>query len=104
MTSNPVSCPYCNAYVTVPAGTAAGQRVSCPRCGEAFAYRGAAVGKGTPATPASAAYAASPDTGSQPSFAGASYVTQPRWSNRAIAFLVLGVMVLMAVGGLTFAL
>jgi hypothetical protein len=33
-----VACPYCNAFVPVPAGTAAGRRLACPRCGEAFAF------------------------------------------------------------------
>jgi hypothetical protein len=34
-----LTCPYCNAEVTVARGTPAGRRVPCPRCGESFAYR-----------------------------------------------------------------
>src|SRR5262249_57242183 len=34
MTTEPVTCPYCNALVTVAPGTAGGQRVPCRRCRE----------------------------------------------------------------------
>jgi hypothetical protein len=37
-TAGTTACPYCNAYVDVPPGAAAGRRLTCPRCGEAFAY------------------------------------------------------------------
>jgi hypothetical protein len=37
-TGGTIACPYCNAYVSVPPGAGAGRRLSCPRCGEAFAY------------------------------------------------------------------
>jgi hypothetical protein len=37
--SDPLACPYCNALVTAAPGTAAGQRISCPRCGETFTLR-----------------------------------------------------------------
>jgi hypothetical protein len=37
-TAETVVCPYCNAFVPVPADTAAGRRLACPRCAEAFAY------------------------------------------------------------------
>jgi hypothetical protein len=33
-----VVCPYCNAFVPVPTDAAAGRRLTCPRCGEAFAF------------------------------------------------------------------
>jgi hypothetical protein len=33
-----VACPYCNAFVPVPPGTANGRRLTCPRCGEDFAF------------------------------------------------------------------
>jgi hypothetical protein len=39
MSVEPLTCPYCNAEVTVAAGTPAGRRVPCPRCGESFPYR-----------------------------------------------------------------
>jgi hypothetical protein len=34
-----LTCPYCNAELTVAPGTPAGRRVPCPRCGESFPYR-----------------------------------------------------------------
>jgi len=33
------TCPYCNAHVLIADGAKAGQRVPCPRCGEAFTLR-----------------------------------------------------------------
>jgi hypothetical protein len=33
-----VACPYCNAFVPVPADAGAGRRLACPRCGESFAF------------------------------------------------------------------
>lgn len=39
MTAELLTCPYCNAEVTVARGTPAGRRVPCPRCGETFPYR-----------------------------------------------------------------
>jgi predicted RNA-binding Zn-ribbon protein involved in translation (DUF1610 family) len=37
MPADTTSCPYCNAYVTIPEGGT--QKLSCPRCGESFSYR-----------------------------------------------------------------
>jgi hypothetical protein len=39
MTSEPLSCPFCNAQVSLSGSVPAGQRISCPRCGETFAPR-----------------------------------------------------------------
>ncbi len=39
MTAELITCPYCNAEMTVARGTPAGRRVPCPRCGETFPYR-----------------------------------------------------------------
>ena len=39
MNTEQLACPYCNAFVSVAAGAAVGQRVPCPRCGEAFTLR-----------------------------------------------------------------
>ena len=39
MNPEPATCPYCNALVPLAPGATAGQRVPCPRCGEAFALR-----------------------------------------------------------------
>jgi hypothetical protein len=80
------SCPYCNSQVSPP-GVRSGQRIFCRRCGESFVYQG-------PDTEGEPAAAPSP-----PPVAGV-----PRWSNRAIALAVLGVMFLMATAGLVLAL
>jgi hypothetical protein len=37
-TAGTVACPYCNAFVSLPANASAGQRLPCPRCGETFAF------------------------------------------------------------------
>jgi hypothetical protein len=94
MISEPLFCPYCNARVgrTEPLGV--GTRLSCPRCGESFAYRPPEEGANGRAEPAAGPLA--PDA-----------VTPPpthRVSNRRLALRVLGVMGLMAVLGLTWAL
>jgi hypothetical protein len=92
--------------VSVPAGTRAGQFVPCPRCGERFPYHGPAPeGNGT---------APLPDVLGRPGPAGTTAVQQPlvdrvgerlrRWPKQNVALLILGVMVLMAAGGLTLAL
>ena len=39
MDPEPLTCPYCNAVVPLPADAPAGRRVPCPRCGEAFTLR-----------------------------------------------------------------
>ena len=39
MNNEPLACPYCNALVPLDAGAVVGQRVPCPRCGEAFTLR-----------------------------------------------------------------
>ncbi|HZY89460.1 MAG TPA: hypothetical protein VFE78_31855 [Gemmataceae bacterium] len=39
MSAELLTCPYCNAEVTVARGTPAGRRVPCPRCDESFPYR-----------------------------------------------------------------
>jgi hypothetical protein len=37
-TAGTIACPYCNAFVSVSPNAAAGRRITCSRCGEAFAY------------------------------------------------------------------
>src|SRR6266852_2660546 len=34
-----VHCPYCNFQLIRPAGAEPGMRLACPRCGERFQYR-----------------------------------------------------------------
>jgi hypothetical protein len=98
MNDEPLTCPYCNAAVPLRPGTAVGERVVCPRCGDTFTVR-----------PGSAAiteaHAVTGVTAAPPVLQRATDVQAPaRRSNRLVAFLVLGVMVVMATAGLTFAL
>jgi hypothetical protein len=97
MSADPLSCPYCNAYVAVAAGAAAGQRVPCPRCGEAFTLRPSqAPSTAVQSFPAVLPAAAPPDLDLRADRAG-------RGKRRTLA-AVLGGMAVMAAGGLTLAL
>ena len=99
MTTEPLTCPYCNAYITASAGSAVGQRVPCPRCGEAFTLR-------QPTPRGSADLQTAPSVA--PTLAGVDLDVDRRLrmrrSNRIIAAGVLGVMALGAVLSLTYAL
>src|SRR5262245_24872304 len=88
--STPLSCPYCNALVPAPAGVQAGQMITCPRCDDRFRVLADAVPAATDTSPPPAAAPIVP-----PIF---------RRSNRVVAMVVLGVMVVMAMSGLTLAL
>lgn len=94
MTSAAYTCPYCNAFVTVPAGTASGERVPCPRCGESFAYH---PREDSPSP-------AEPVTYTSPAGVTDLRTIPRRLSNRTLAGIVLGVMGVMAILGLVWAL
>ena len=99
MSANPPSCPYCNAVVSVPGGTREGQFVPCPRCGERFPYHGP-----TPAENGTApAVAPLTDALGQPLVDRVGERLR-RWPKQNVALLILGVMALMAAGGLALAL
>ncbi|MHB1425078.1 MAG: hypothetical protein ACYC3I_18050 [Gemmataceae bacterium] len=105
MTTESLTCPYCNASLGIQAGLSAGQRVVCPRCGDSFPPRPADAFSGQPAPPPLADTAI---TG-KPSAAGAmsprpDLSLPSRRSNVLVAGLVLGLMFLMASGGLVFML
>jgi hypothetical protein len=87
------TCPYCNALVDTSAGP--GQRVVCPRCGEAFTLRADAI-RTTPAPAPSGVQAEAPPAPAAP--------PRPPGRNRMVGGIVLSVMLLMAAVGLTFAL
>lgn len=78
----PISCPFCNAAVRVPAGI---DKVDCPRCGETVA-----VPEGTPPDAAAAVNAGDP--------------AAARPSNKAVGLTVAGVMVGLAALALGYAL
>ena len=105
MTTDTLTCPYCNAAIGVPPGVTAGQRIVCPRCGDAFPLRYVdSITRQTHAPPSSetAITADAPPaaaTGPTPD------LSRPSWrSNRLIAGVVVGVMFIMAGGGLAFML
>lgn len=98
MSLESLTCPYCNAAFPLQSGWSAGQRIVCPRCGDSFSLRfeEAITDRPHPAQ-------LSPTAITADSPAGA--VSMPRrWSNRLIGGVVLGVMLLMAGGGLAFML
>jgi hypothetical protein len=92
MTAAPLTCPYCNAFVEVPPG--AGPRLTCPRCGESFALRGAPAAAPKPVQTSTGVTETPPPV--KPPDA--------RARNRKTAAVVLGGMVFMATVGLAFAL
>jgi hypothetical protein len=100
MTAEPLACPYCNAFVTVPPTATAGQRVTCARCGEAFSLR---QPEGVQTSPGPDAYNV---TNAPPPYAfnRSEGVRNSRCANRLVAGSVLGVMLFMAAVGLAFAL
>jgi hypothetical protein len=95
----PLACPYCNAAVTVPTGTAAGQRVTCPRCGDAFTLHEPAETLSQAIQPQAAPTGVQAPPAPVPPQLG-----RRRWSNRMVAMVVLGVMGCMATAGLVLAL
>ncbi len=101
MTSETLTCPYCNASIGVPASATAGQRIICPRCGDAFALRPAEAFTPLPQPPRPAETGITADA---PPAAAPILERRSRRSNGLIAAVVLGVMLLMAGGGLAFML
>ncbi len=98
MSHEPPTCPYCNALVPVASGVQTGQRVPCPRCGEAFTLRRPPAGSaGVQVLPAPTTAPAGVDCDvDRPLSTGR--------NKRITAAAVLGVMGLMATVGLAFAL
>jgi hypothetical protein len=93
MAPETITCPYCNAYVTVPHSQGGNRRVTCPRCGEAFPYpatRAAGLDPGVPPDPA----ADHVDPGQ----------AVQRRSNRRVAGILIALMAVMALIGLLVSL
>src|SRR5262249_11672628 len=100
MAAETISCPYCNSLVTLLRPAGAGQRLRCPRCHELFPYRG---GEEVTQAPDNAYVLDPADTMDR--FSGSSSTRPPRsWSNRAVALVIVSIMIAMAALGLTFAL
>src|SRR5436309_13832282 len=94
MASSMLTCPYCNSLVPAPEHPPQGGRLLCPRCGEAFPYRPLGTDQAGESHPAVAAPAPGP------------VLDTPvwRWSNGAVAAVVLALMALLATVSLTFSL
>ena len=97
MTSETLTCPYCNAAIGVQPGLTSGQKIICPRCGDTFPLRphDAIVSQPHPVPEETRITANAPRV--QPSLSS-------RRSQWLVASLVVGVMLLMAGGGLAFML
>ena len=92
------ACPFCNALVPLPANAAAGQRVTCPRCGETFSLRGGGIGLPPGVT-------ATPNLSVPASVLPQSNLSSPaRSRHRLVVTGVLTTMILMAAVGLAYAL
>lgn len=95
MTSDVLSCPYCNTALPQLDPATAGPRVRCPRCQELFPNRRARDDSDRNGSTAAAAESA---------VQIAATTEDPTAANRAVARRVLGIMLFMAVVGLVFAL
>jgi hypothetical protein len=107
MTTQTLTCPYCNASLGIQAGWSAGQRIVCPRCGDSFPLRlSDSFTDQLPSSrpPESVPPLSPPNLGGDKGGAATEVSLPLRWSNRLIAGIVLGVMFLMAGGGLVFML
>jgi hypothetical protein len=103
MTTEPLTCPYCNALVPLADAAAAGRRVPCPRCGEAFTLNGPPPGPSPDIRQASPRDEAGGSLTAAPNLDVDRRLRAGR-SNRIVAACVLGVMGLMAAVGLAYAL
>jgi hypothetical protein len=95
MASEVLTCPYCNASIGVQPGMAAGQRMGCPRCGDAFTLPRLDAFTDRPHAPVAPQTAI---TANPPA------AVPSRQSSWLIAGAVVGVMLVMAGGGLAFML
>ncbi len=85
-----LTCPFCNAVIPPMPGLVVGQRIACPRCGEAFAV------SHVPASAAEDSIAQAPHA--------VAPLPKPVRANRILGGAVFGVMLLMAGVGLAYAL
>src|SRR4051794_3208983 len=105
MSAEPLTCPFCNTQVPVRAGMVAGQKVTCPRCGEVFSLRHTPTSAIQPppavtdALPALAPQPGSPSPSAQADVRRLSFPGKPIVANRMVGAVVLGVMVIMATTG-----
>jgi hypothetical protein len=110
MTTETLTCPYCNASIGAPPSKAAGQRIVCPRCGDSFTLRlmdsrdGYTIGgTGVPPVLGETNITANAPPANPPTLAGKAELRSRR-SQWLVAGAVVGVMLLMAGVGLNFML
>src|SRR5262245_51959649 len=103
MTADVLTCSYCNAIQPTRSGLAAGQRLTCVRCGESFTVTFAEALTASPPGPTSPFTASQLIQAEHPSPPGGTSANRRR-SNRRVAAAVLGVMLLMSGIGLAYAL
>jgi hypothetical protein len=96
MNGEPLTCPYCNATVSLSPGAAAGQRVVCPRCGDTFTLRPGSPG--IVEVPAVTGVTTAP----APARLDVDVRAPSRRSNRTIAAVIVAGMVLLAGGALVY--
>jgi hypothetical protein len=103
MNTDRLTCPYCNASISVPPGVAAGGRLDCPRCGDSFALRPTDALTHQPqlSSELNVAVREAITSNRPPS---PSLALPSRRSNGMLAALAVGVMLLMAGIGLAFML
>jgi hypothetical protein len=105
MTTETLTCPYCNARIGISAGLTPGQKIICPRCGDAFPLRFVDSITSQPDAPRTSDTSITANAPPAPRTRAAADVALPtRRSNRLIAGAVIAVMLFMAGGGLTFML
>jgi hypothetical protein len=97
MATEILSCPYCNASINLPPNRTAGQRITCPRCGDSFPLRSTDTFTNRPPK-------AGPDKTAVSRSAPSVASPQSRRSHGLVASAVIGVMLLMAGVGLAFML
>lgn len=105
-----MTCPFCNSSVPLPPGTQPGQRLTCPRCGEAFTYRGPTVSEALQARPSAPPPSLGRDVeeGIQAAPPARRPLLPPaaprRRSNVLVALAILGLMGLVALVAWSYAL
>ena len=104
MTSETLTCPYCNASIAVPASLSAGQRIVCPRCGDSFPLRPVGALTSQPPEMRETMIVDKPKSVAGPVSPIPELSLPSRRSNGLVAALVIGLMLFMSGGGLAFML
>lgn len=104
MTTETLTCPYCNASIGVSSGLSAGQRIVCPRCGDTFPLRPTDGFTNHPTSPLSSDTAITNEPATTASTTPPQLSLPSRRSPGLVAALVVGVMLFMAGGSLVFML